>query len=366
MGMGEYGIKQGTSLKWIAFGLDAVSMVVAPLISELFTAGRQKDLQPCVYHSSRESAMEHTLTASIVIITMDRPLDVLTRLDALLEQTRLPEEVILVDASRNSCLVADFISPAFEREGVLFVYERAEPSTSAQRNLGVERASGDVVFFLDDDIFLDPEYIQEVMSVYETKAKGSVGGVRGNLKPPFRSCSLPARLYQMFFLLDEFSLNRRAKIKLSGYCRHSCKVYSPTSIRICPSNCVSVWRDTFVEHLFDTTFGGYVIGEDVDLTWRLSSEKPIYQIPTCGFRHIESDRQSRADYASAYRWFYLQRYFFEKEFGCSAWRRLFRMWANAGYLFLLTVTAVEKRDFSKLKGAVAGLVSALPQRDDQK
>ena len=47
---------------------------------------------------------------------------------------------------------------------------------SAARNHGIEQATGDVVAQIDDDAIADPEWVEELVSVYETTDAVAVGG----------------------------------------------------------------------------------------------------------------------------------------------------------------------------------------------
>ena len=304
--------------------------------------------------------IKNKLTVSVVVITMDRPVQILHSLDLLLDQKRLPEEIIVIDASKTSCLTESIISSRFRKFGMDFVYKRTEPSTSGQRNLGAEIAKGDVIFFIDDDILLDPNHIHEIMSVYENHTRESVGGVRGNFVSPYRPPSFFLRLLQILFLLEEYSLTRPAAMKPSGYCRHTHHVKQLTLVPVAPSGCISFWRKAFLKYRFDTTFKGYVLGEDVDLTWRISREYPIYHIPGASFQHLEYEKAPDSRYTSTKRWFAFHKYFFYKNFGSSAKRRLFRIWADTGYVLINLTKSVFKTDFELIKGTIAGLFSPVP------
>ncbi len=88
-------------------------------------------------------------------------------LTSVFAQTRLPDEVILVnDASPETkqivAVLADFPS-------VRYVVNKTNLGLAATRNAGVEAASGDVVSFLDADDELHPQKIELQLSVYRPR-----------------------------------------------------------------------------------------------------------------------------------------------------------------------------------------------------
>jgi len=63
------------------------------------------------------------------------------------------------------------------------------------RNVAMDRASGDIWVFLDDDVILEPEYIQELMRAYLPEVTGVSGIFTNYTIPP-----LPRRLFETVFV----------------------------------------------------------------------------------------------------------------------------------------------------------------------
>lgn len=113
---------------------------------------------------------------SAVIPTRNRSAHVERALKSLNEQTRRPEEVIIVDASDSS----DYMTSLKEKFPELnIVCLTCEPSVCKQRNLGIQHAQGNWIFLHDDDITLDQNYL----SVLEEYAQENIycGVVAGQL-----------------------------------------------------------------------------------------------------------------------------------------------------------------------------------------
>ncbi len=101
---------------------------------------------------------------SIVIPTHNRALFLKAAIDSLLKQTVQPDEIIVVDDGSiddTSHLLSTFGSK-------LNVISQAQSGRSQARNIGLARANGDFIAFLDDDDILPPTSI-EVRAEYLNK-----------------------------------------------------------------------------------------------------------------------------------------------------------------------------------------------------
>lgn len=135
---------------------------------------------------------------SVVIATMDREEDLRRCLESVATQTRLPYEVVIVD---DGSLSEDFLREVIPPE-VEFQYHRKKPpGLSASRNLGAEVAHGELILFLDDDVVLEPGFIEEVVKVFEQDQTSELGGVSGvivNRKPKPKWFTLWASLFCLY------------------------------------------------------------------------------------------------------------------------------------------------------------------------
>jgi glycosyltransferase involved in cell wall biosynthesis len=125
-----------------------------------------------------EHCSARRLSASVIIPTRDRPEDLRKCVQSLVAQTRLPEEIVVVDDGTLD--PAPLISIA-EAAGVHFLYipKEGPPGQARSRNIGVARSSGDIVFFLDDDVVLESDYLDAILRLYEADTEEKVGGIGG-------------------------------------------------------------------------------------------------------------------------------------------------------------------------------------------
>jgi glycosyltransferase involved in cell wall biosynthesis len=132
---------------------------------------------------------------SVIIVTMSRPEELALTVTSAMAGTRAPDEIVVVDASaddRTETTVA-YMAAVFDR--VAFKYERTAPGLPAQRNAGLDAATGDVLLFLDDDVTLEPEYLAELLKVFDDAVVGAASGVITNQVLPSRY----VRLFQWLF-----------------------------------------------------------------------------------------------------------------------------------------------------------------------
>ncbi|MGQ9808763.1 MAG: glycosyltransferase family 2 protein [Armatimonadota bacterium] len=120
------------------------------------------------------------MTLTVIIPTYNRPDCVRRCLACLMAQEPRPDQIIVVDASpdtRTRDVVAEF-------EGVEYLRNDSGYGHMTQsRNLGLTRAAGEVVAFLDDDAFAHPDWAKNLLSCYTDPSVGGVGGRALNRQP---------------------------------------------------------------------------------------------------------------------------------------------------------------------------------------
>ncbi|MGN9844544.1 glycosyltransferase family 2 protein [Nonomuraea sp. H19] len=110
---------------------------------------------------------------SVIIPSYNRS-DVLRLcLDAVQEQTYPHIEVIVVD----DCGTEDAARVAASK-GAKVVRTKANGGPTPARNLGAEHATGEILFFLDADIALDPDAVDNAVRILESHPEiGALGGI---------------------------------------------------------------------------------------------------------------------------------------------------------------------------------------------
>ncbi len=119
-------------------------------------------------------------TASVVIATYRRPAHIQECLEHLARQTVSPARIIVVDASPDTLtreVVAGFAGVEYRRN------ERGIGSTATSRAIGIADVTEDVVAFIDDDAYAEPEWLEQLLRPYEDENVAAVGGRARNGQP---------------------------------------------------------------------------------------------------------------------------------------------------------------------------------------
>lgn len=118
-------------------------------------------------------------TATVAVVTYERPDYVSRCLGHLGAQTVMPLEVIVVDSSTSNetfRLVRDrFPEVKYVRNPM------GHGAMATARNMAYSMARGDILVFIDDDAFAEPEWLERLLPGFEDPAVGAVGGrqIRG-------------------------------------------------------------------------------------------------------------------------------------------------------------------------------------------
>lgn len=113
-------------------------------------------------------------SVSVIVVTYGRPEHVRTCLAHLSALQSAPLEIVVVDASpddRTTRIVRD------EFPDVIYLRNELGRGTTAEsRQLGFNATTGDIVAFVDDDAFAEPEWLDELVKPYLDARVVGVGG----------------------------------------------------------------------------------------------------------------------------------------------------------------------------------------------
>jgi GT2 family glycosyltransferase len=295
---------------------------------------------------------------SVVIPTKDRAPRAAAAVTALLAQTRRPERIVVVDAGTPALDIPAAVRELAEGAGVELVVVHTEPSTSAQRNRGVDRVATPLVLLLDDDVSLEPAYAERLLARWGhdgLEAFGAMIGVPEVVPDHGRA----GRALRRALMLHVFERRGRATtLRRSGKVRYVPNPASEVTVPVVGAGATLMRTDLLRRHRFDERFPGYAPGEDLELSLRLAADAPILQTPAVRYRHHWDPRER----TSATRWALRGRretYFRLRHLG----RSPLDLAAFALSLVAETVAAAadsaRERDPRHVRGFVAGVVEAL-------
>ncbi|MDC0738713.1 glycosyltransferase family 2 protein [Cognatishimia sp. SS12] len=147
------------------------------------------DLVDPTGQDAAQSTPASRLSWSLTICTYNRPHFLLPMVGYVAQQTRLPREVVIVDASDDwqdskAALLAAY--PEFWETVTLTHVPAKVRAVAYQRNQALDLTSGDIVFSLDDDIYLYPDTADTIMRIYEADPEqriAMVGALFADLPP---------------------------------------------------------------------------------------------------------------------------------------------------------------------------------------
>jgi GT2 family glycosyltransferase len=228
-----------------------------------------------------------------VVATKDRPEELRRLWRSLLAQTRVPDEVVVVDAGVRQIprLAAGAGAPAFR------LIRTSVASAARQRNLGLDAVGPDawLVGFLDDDAVLEAGAVEEIARFFAAAGPG-VGGAAFNMvnHPPLEWDVLKGTpLVAALGLYDR----RSGVVTPSGFQTMLGPVETTTWVDWLPTG-ASVWRrEIFREFRFDDWFGGYSYLEDLDFSYRVGRTSKLAVVAGARYLHLPAPGGRGGGYA---------------------------------------------------------------------
>ncbi|MCD4699639.1 MAG: glycosyltransferase family 2 protein [Phycisphaerae bacterium] len=243
---------------------------------------------------------------SVIVPTHDRPESLRRVVRSVLDQSLLPDELIIVNDGDEE-IPAD-IAEMVRKAGVRFIYRRRErPSLPASRNVGIDASTGEILLLLDDDVELGRKFLAEMSNMYDADVDRRVDGigavgtdlgvglVSGNRKlSSAKNRDWSIRLWDVLVFLTAHTrwLPRRCLAR---------SVRLPSGLRgllipvkFLTGGRISVRRRVVESVRFNETFIGYAVAEDRDFSYRATQQFAMFIAPSLKLIH-HCDRASRPD-----------------------------------------------------------------------
>ncbi len=160
--------RQGQPLGVLKLELSDTPVAGDKLASYLEAGFPELALSPQDLEISNTPAAEpapKSLSATIVVTAIKPTDDLLRVLSGCSEQTVKPVEIIVVDNRPTTSGLLEFLQDHAPCD-YMYVAE-AQQGLSAARNAGAAHATGDVVVFTDDDVVLDPRWLQQLLEGFD-------------------------------------------------------------------------------------------------------------------------------------------------------------------------------------------------------
>lgn len=269
---------------------------------------------------------------SIIIPTYKRPEDLKKCLESILVQTVVPLEIIVVDNAdsfETEQLICNNIG-LFVEKGINLKYIKNGSLNSANiaRNIGADESIGEILLFIDDDIFLNEDFIKEMMLVYEMYPNAI--GVQGFIVNA-KNSDFVNFIHQIFYL--NHNKENHNKLLPSIQDVHA---YPLTKIINCQwimSGCTGYKKQFFKKFKFDENMYKYCSGDDVDISYRIYREYPnsLYQTPFAKVIHTTSNIGRAPKKELIYTTQVYHMYLFYKLIDQRLSNKLIFLWSRIGY-----------------------------------
>jgi glycosyltransferase involved in cell wall biosynthesis len=295
---------------------------------------------------------------AFVIPTKDRPDDLRKMLASLAAQTRLPDQVIVVDGSDPP------VREVVERAAPLRVEYVREfpPSLARQRNAGMARLARDITLagYLDDDIVLEPQAVQRMLEFW-SKAGSDVGGAAFTItnNPPPQAMRL-----KRLFGIDDW---RPGRMLPSG----CASTITPPRADLQTDwlyGGATVWRRSVIgSYPYDEWFIGTGYMEDVDFSYTVGARHRLYVVAEARLAHytrpVRADRQLLLG-----KWQIVNRMHVVRKHHARGLSTAAAWYASVGLCFINLAAAIVRRrrdPWNRARGNAAGMLAEVLGRREQ-
>ena len=281
---------------------------------------------------------------SVLIPTLRRPEQLGETLESVLAADPPPHEIVVIDgdSERSAEPVLDAVRA---EDGPQLVYIAGEPSVTKQRNLGIDRASGDIVIFLDDDVAVGADLFAVLERAF---ADETVVGATGPVVEP------PAHRFggaQSGFRRILFAGVPEGSFTDFGYPRYVVDKTVERDVEFMPGCLMSVRRNVAATIRFDETMTGYALAEDEDFSYRASRAGRIRFLPEAPIEHKKTGFSSANARELGEKVVVNRAYLFRKNFNPRLWTRL----QFAFLIGMLLAHRVVNREWASARGILDGI-----------
>jgi GT2 family glycosyltransferase len=287
-------------------------------------------------------------SVSAIIPTKNRAQDLEITIESLLRQTRLPDELILVDQSPETSFTKPISIP------IHYMHDPGLSGLTAARNAAMKVARGDIWLFMDDDVVLEPTFLEEILAAYRPDVTGISGIITNYKRPP-----LGHLLWESIFMRGPFLDDRQRVYWNAAQIRDA----APIRVRQFTGALMSFKADAIRESQFDINLTGACPGEDLDFCASLPNGSILLIAPKARLVHKRSPEGR-----SSVHWLALHAqvsyYMRERHWRHGIRSNVYFFWLNVGYMLAASLSSLKRVSPQPWRawrdGARKGIALALP------
>jgi len=232
---------------------------------------------------------------SAIIATVGRPELLRLCLESLTKQTTPVSEVVVVHCGDDAATQELLNDPRWRNAGLdVRYFHHPERNCARQRNVAIQHAKYDDLLLVDDDVELDPTWVEELFNPIRRDAQ--VGATMGRVtNQPMPVPTLFWRVYRILLhgQVKGFEPGRLVGAALpNGF---PIDAEEPIRCEWIGGGVSALRREAFESAGgFASFFSGSSPGEDLDLGYRLSRRWKVYYVPsaTCIHHQAPSGREA--------------------------------------------------------------------------
>lgn len=298
-----------------------------------------------------------TLTVSIIIPTKNRPDDLELCVQTILRQTLLPRELIVIDQSdgeesrsRVESQIAKASPEVRNTLKLVYIHDKSLAGCAVAKNLGMDLAGGFIWVFLDDDVELEPDFLEEILAAYnDDPGLTGVSGTITNYCPP----SWAFRIWNWIFFHGPFHDERQPIYWNSDKLRKS----SPIPVRKFSGGAMSLRAEAIGGTRFDRHLHGIPGGEDVEFCESLPQGARLVIAPRARLVHNQSILgRTRSHFLR--RLTHTAHFLYRKHWRTGISNRLSFVWLNVGIGLAASMASLRRLSLDPWRAVKHGLDDA--------
>jgi GT2 family glycosyltransferase len=197
----------------------------------------------------------------------------------------------------------------------------------------MKQASGDIWLFLDDDVLLEPDFVQKLLTAYRPDVTGVSGVVTNYLPPPIFQ-----RLWEFLFEVGPFRDDRQSVYRKAENLRNT----PPIQVRKLGGGLMSFRADKIRGLWFDENLHGACFGEDIDFCAGLPRDSILLIASQARLVHKRSPEGR-----SQVHWLDLHaqgtNYMRQRHWRSGFWNNACFAWLNVGYALAALLSTLKRR-----------------------
>lgn len=294
---------------------------------------------------------------SVVIPTKNRQAILKNLLSSFISQEISdPIEFIIIDqtekpmARDNLELLKEVAELVVDENDIRYYHLSNLSGLTQARNIGIEKAAGDIVLFLDDDVILLPGFIQGILKGFDQGFDGVSGVMFENVADEGWLKELYTDLFFVGYIKDK---RRRVYRKF-----HKFDLYTKTNVL--SGGFTAYTKELLANAKFDENLIRYALGEDKEFSMRVSFHGANLSICTKSIAYHMKHPVGKPNLFQRYEGKTAYIKYLQYKFSGLMGRRLTLStnWALLGTFIDALVNSMLKCSTAPVKGALSGLKKA--------